>query len=39
MSALMSKSLEQKENIIKALEAELEIERKQRKKMTGNYFK
>lgn len=37
MSALMGKTLEQKENVIRALEAELEIERKRRKDMTGDY--
>lgn len=39
MSALMGKTLEQKENVIRALEAELEIERKRRKDMTGDYHK
>ena len=37
MSALMGKTLEQKQNIIRALEAELEIERKRRKNMTNDY--
>lgn len=37
MSALMGKTLEQKQNIIRALEAELDIERKRRKDMSGTY--
>lgn len=39
MSALMGKTLEQKEKIIRALEAELEIERKRRKDMGTDYHR
>jgi len=37
MSALMGKTLEQKENIIRALQAELETEKKRRKDVGSGY--